>query len=178
MAKLTFLSLTVLSAFALLSSCPNHAVNAKDGNYGQIASVESADNFCFFLPPQDSNRNISDNEDKAVAFCTKPTDSAPGAQIFPEGFIESAHFKRNTAKDWVQVTGRMVPWVYALDENDDGGQYDVKAPVGAMCAGYKYFVNMVEPDESIYCMRCCADKDDCPVGKSTYGCRDVIDGRY
>ncbi|KAF9393205.1 hypothetical protein CPC16_002573 [Podila verticillata] len=174
MAKFAFFSLTVLSAVALLASCPN-TVDAKKG---QIAAVESADNFCFFLPPQDSNRNISDNEDKAIAFCTKKLDNAPGAQLFPEGFIQSAHFKRDTEKDWVQVTGKMVPKNYALNKKDGGGQYDVKAPVGAMCAGYKYFVNMVEPDGSIYCMRCCATKEDCPVGKSTYGCKSVIGGTY
>ncbi|KAG0340714.1 hypothetical protein BG000_011271 [Podila horticola] len=178
MVKFASFSLAVLSALALLSSCPNHAVNAKKGNYGQIASVESADKFCFFLPPQDSNRNISDNENTAIAFCTKPLDNAPGAQIFPEGFIESVHFKRNTDRNWVQVTGKIVPQVYELDENDSGGQYDIVAPVGAMCAGFKYFVNMVEPDSSIYCMRCCAVKDDCPVGRSTFGCTDVIDGIY
>lgn len=147
MAKFTLFSLTILSALALLASCPN-AADAKKGNKGQIAAVESADNFCFFLPPEDSNHDISDNEDKAIAFCTKELDDAPGAQLFPEGFIQSAHFKRNTEKDWVQVTGKMAPKIYALNKKDGGGQYDVKAPVGAMCAGYKYFVNMVEPGKS------------------------------
>lgn len=147
MAKFAFFALTVLSALALLASCPN-AVDAKQGNYGQVASVESADDFCFFLPPQDSNLDISDNEDKAIAICTKKLDDAPGAQLFPKGFIQSAHFQRNTEKDWVQVTGKMVPKIYGLNKNDGGGQYDVKAPEGAMCAGYKYFVNMVEPGKS------------------------------
>ncbi|KAF9898197.1 hypothetical protein EC991_000540, partial [Linnemannia zychae] len=70
---------------------------------------------------------------------------APGARLFPEGFIESAHFKENKEKNWVQVTGKMTPQIYSLSVKDGGGQYDVKAPVGAACAGYKYFVNMVEP---------------------------------
>lgn len=110
----------------------------------------------------------------------------------------------------------MTPQVYSLSTKDGGGQYDVKAPVGAACADYKYFVNMVEPgkflpsfispacmncrptvcpwmltfshfltphlfapkDGSLFCMRCCQTKEDCPVGKSTYGCRAVIDGKY
>ncbi|KAF9277353.1 hypothetical protein BKA57DRAFT_434935 [Linnemannia elongata] len=161
-----------LSTLALLA-----AVQARKGNIGQIAQVQSAENFCFFLPPMEGG-NIADNEDRAVAFCTKPMSKAPGARLFPEGFIESAHFKENKEQNWVQVTGKMTPQVYSLSTKDGGGQYDVKAPVGAACADYKYFVNMVEPDGSLFCMRCCQTKEDCPVGKSTYGCRAVIDGKY
>jgi len=50
--------------------------------------------------------SISDNEDKAIAFCTKKLANAPGAKLFPKGFIESAHFKENKEKNWVQVTGK------------------------------------------------------------------------
>ncbi|KAF8945625.1 hypothetical protein BGZ47_002280 [Haplosporangium gracile] len=161
-----------LSALALLLT-----IEARKGNIGQIAQVQSAENFCFFLPPMEGG-NIADNEDRAVAFCTKPMSEAPGARLFPEGFIESAYFKENKEQSWVQVTGKMVPQVYNLSTKDGGGQYDVKAPVGAACAGYKYFVNIVEPNDSLFCMRCCQTKEDCPVGKSTYGCRAVIDGEY
>ncbi|KAF9146485.1 hypothetical protein BGX30_014550 [Mortierella sp. GBA39] len=167
-----FIAFFALSALALLG-----AVQARKGNIGQIAQVQSAENFCFFLPPMEGG-NISDNEDRAIAFCTKPMSKAPGARLFPEGFIESAHFKENKEQNWVQVTGKMVPQLYSLSTKDGGGQYDVKAPVGAACADYKYFVNMVEPDGSLFCMRCCQTKEDCPVGKSTFGCRAVIDGKY
>ncbi|KAF9085428.1 hypothetical protein BGX29_000827 [Mortierella sp. GBA35] len=174
MTKIT----TSLAALALsLSALLLASVEARKGNVGQIAQVESAENFCFFLPPMEGG-NIADNEDRAIAFCTKPMTKAPGARIFPEGFIESAHFKENKEKKWVQVTGRMTPKIYSLDVKDSGGQYDVKAPVGAACADYKYFINMVEPDGLIYCMRCCQTKEDCPFGKSTYGCKAVIEGKY
>lgn len=170
-----FSSIVALSAAALfvLSSA-----EAGKGKHGQIASVESAEDFCFFLPPKMGVGTISENEDKAIAFCTKELSGAPGAKIFPEGFIESAHFKEDKEKNWVQVTGKIAPKLYAMSKKDGGGQYDVKAPVGAMCANYNYFVNMVEPDGSIYCIRCCETKEDCPVGKSTYGCKAVIDGTY
>ncbi|KAF9925519.1 hypothetical protein FBU30_004683 [Linnemannia zychae] len=166
------ISTLILSTLALFL-----AVEARKGNSGQIAQVESSDNFCFFLPPKEGG-DISDNEDRAVAFCTKPMSKAPGARIFPEGFIQSAHFKEDKEKDWVQVTGKMAPKIYALSKKDGGGQYDIKAPVGSACAGYKYYVNMVEPDGSIFCMRCCQTKEDCPVGKSTYGCKGVLGEQY
>ncbi|KAF9155291.1 hypothetical protein BG015_010406 [Linnemannia schmuckeri] len=161
-----------LSALAFLLT-----TEARKGNIGQIAQVQSAENFCFFLPPMEGGI-IADNEDRAVAFCTKPMSKAPGARLFPEGFIESAYFKENKEQNWVQVTGKMVPQAYNLSIKDGGGQYDVNAPVGAACADYKYFVNLVEPNGSLFCMRCCQTKEDCPVGRSTYGCRAVIGGKY
>ncbi|KAG0206693.1 hypothetical protein BGX28_001892 [Mortierella sp. GBA30] len=153
------------------------STEARKGKNGQIAAVESQENFCFFLPPE-AGGDVSEAEDNAIAFCTNPMDTAPGAKIFPKGFIESAHFIEDRERNWVQVTGRLVPKLYSLSNKDKGGQYDVRAPEDATCANYKYFVNMVEPDGSIYCMRCCQTKEDCPVGKSTYGCKVVIDGKY
>lgn len=70
---------------------------------GQIASLDSADNYCFFLPPMIGG-DIAANEDKAIAFCNKPNPKAPGAKIFPPGFVLSAHWA--TGKDWIQITVR------------------------------------------------------------------------
>ncbi|KAF9900207.1 hypothetical protein EC991_007775, partial [Linnemannia zychae] len=67
--SLAFTAFTILAAIQ---------VQARKGNIGQIAQVESAENFCFFLPPMEGG-NISDNEDRAIAFCTKPMSKAPGA---------------------------------------------------------------------------------------------------
>ena len=80
---------------------------------GQIASVDSADNYCFFLPPMVGG-DIAANEDKAIAFCNKPNSKAPGAKIFPPGFVLSAHWA--TGKDWVQITVR--------DLTATGGQHE------------------------------------------------------
>ncbi|KAG0236060.1 hypothetical protein BGW42_004168 [Actinomortierella wolfii] len=144
---------------------------------GQIAAMNGVTDFCWFLPPVVGG-NIAANEDRAVAFCTRNQKNAPNANVFPKGFIQSAHWVKNSTSDWVQVTGRFNPEKYKLSRKDGGGQYDIKAPVGAQCAGYKYFVNMVEPDIGEYCMRCCKNKLDCPVNKSTYGCRRVLGGNY
>ncbi|KAF9578181.1 hypothetical protein BGW38_006159 [Lunasporangiospora selenospora] len=145
---------------------------------GQTGVIVSATDFCVFLPPKFGG-DIAANEDRAVAFCTKPNmPGAPNAQVLPKGFIQSAHLVSNSTGGWIQVTGRIDRSKYGLSPKDGGGQYDVKAPVGAICAGYKSFVQLTEPDAQIYCIRCCMNKIDCPVNKSTYGCKRVLGGDY
>lgn len=56
---------------------------------------------------------------------------------------------------------------------DTGGQYDIKAPVGATCAGFNHFVNVIEPEIGVYGMRCCTEKADCDVSHSTYGVKRI-----
>ncbi|KAL1919524.1 uncharacterized protein VTP21DRAFT_2217 [Calcarisporiella thermophila] len=141
---------------------------------GDTAKVESSANFCFFLPPKPGG-GIAEHEDDAIAFCTKKS-LAPGANEFPPGFILSAHFKQE--KNYVQVTGRINPDKYKLSRRDEGGQYDTKAPIGAKCAGFSSFVNLVEPNDGNYCIRCCKDPKDCDTRHSENGCRDVIPGDY
>lgn len=46
------------------------------------------------------------------------------------------------------------------------------------CNGYKYWVNMLEPDVNQYCIRCCKSQSDCNLGLSTYGCERIIPGDY
>ncbi|KAF9438221.1 hypothetical protein BGZ76_009148 [Entomortierella beljakovae] len=144
---------------------------------GQAGTIVSQTDFCIFLPPKFGG-DIAANEDHAVAFCTKPKmTSAPNAQVLPAGFIKTAHFVSNTTGNWVQVTGRLDRSKYGLSPKDGGGQYDLRVPVGAFCSGYKSFVQLTEPDAQIYCIRC-QNKLDCPVNKSTYGCRMVLGGNY
>lgn len=57
---------------------------------------------------------------------------------------------------------------------NSGGQYDIRAPVGASCAGYSHFVNVIEPTDGLYAMRCCQNSGDCVVSKSTYGVRVIF----
>ncbi|KAG0214671.1 hypothetical protein BGX28_001709 [Mortierella sp. GBA30] len=137
---------------------------------GQIASLDSADNYCFFLPPMVGG-DIAANEDKAIAFCNKPNTRAPGAKIFPPGFVLSTHWA--SGKDWVQISGQIDPVQYQLNPCDTGGQYDIKAPVGAVCAGFAHFVNVIEPEIGVYAMKCCQQKADCDVSHSTYGVKRI-----
>ncbi|KAG0218167.1 hypothetical protein BGX33_008342 [Mortierella sp. NVP41] len=150
----------------------------KPGTYGQTGTIVDQTDFCIFLPPTVGG-DIAANEDRAIAFCTKANmPGSPGAKVLPEGFIKSAHFSRNTSAGWVQITGRIDRSKYGLSPKDGGGQYDMRAPVGASFTGYNAFVQLTEPDSEIYCIRACMTKADCPVNKSIHGCVKVLGGDY
>lgn len=167
-----------LLAIASTASAGKTAKPAKPAKVtGQIGTIKNGKDFCLFLPPVYGG-NIAENEDRAVAFCTKAMPEAPKAGILPAGFIKTANFVTNTQAGWVQITGKMDGSKYGLSKNDGGGQYDIKAPVGSKCAGYNHYVELVEPDNGKYCIRCCKEKKDCPVNKSTYGCEKVLGGKY
>jgi hypothetical protein len=167
-------SIVATFVLAILSAASN-AQPSPPG--GKTVVVISKTDFCLFLPPYSGGR-IADNEHRAIAFCTKPLSSAPLARIFPTDFIRTAHFRRNLQRKWVQVTGRIRREKYSLSPHDQGGQNDKWHPRDAKCAGYPHFVELVEPNENIYCIRCCMRKSDCPTDRDTEGCRAVIPGNY
>ncbi|CAG8590287.1 14736_t:CDS:1 [Gigaspora margarita] len=173
MAKLSIL----IFIFAIISSIYAIPVNvnrlnnrANDGSL--TVTVESEEVFCSFLPRQQSEE-IGASEDDAIPFCTSSTPNAPNQ--FPTGFIKTAHFKQDT--NYVQVTGTIDNSLYVIP-SDGGGQYDTKAPVGASCTGYKKFVNLVEPNNGRFCIRCCNDGATCDTGHSEAGCDVIIPGDY
>ncbi|KAI9354019.1 hypothetical protein BD770DRAFT_392926 [Pilaira anomala] len=160
---------SIVSCISLLAS----SVHA----YGMVAQVVDENNFCVFLPPDDSpNRIISDSEWNANAFCLGNTPLAKEAGTLPSGFIQSAHYVETEA--YVQVTGQMDGSKADLDSTDGGGQMDIKAPDGSSCAGWSYYVNLIEPETNTYCMRCCNDSKSCNRGISEKGCAHIIPGDY
>jgi len=89
------------STSTFLASAAILALGASAQTNGQIASLDSADSYCFFLPPMVGG-DIAANEDAAIAFCNKDNPKAPGAKIFPDGFVLSAHWA--STDSWVQIT--------------------------------------------------------------------------
>ncbi|CEP19447.1 hypothetical protein [Parasitella parasitica] len=159
----------VIATVSLLSSY----VNA----YGQIAQVVNSKNFCVFLPPNDStNRIIADTEWNAQAFCIGNTPKATNAGKLDPDFIQSAHYLKTD--QYVQVTGQINPAKANLIATDEGGQMDIKAPKYSSCAGWKFYVNLIEPASNTYCMRCCNDDRTCNRGISEKGCSHIIPGDY
>ncbi|KAI9313070.1 hypothetical protein BX666DRAFT_1837968, partial [Dichotomocladium elegans] len=139
--------------------------------------LKDANNFCTFLPPASSeNRNIADTEYIAEAFCMGSTPEAHAAGSLPSGFILSAHYV--ATDDYVQVTGQIDPVKMNLNLTDEGGQYDIAMPKGAVCAGWPHFVNLIEPLGHTYCLRCCHSKAFCNRGISEKGCAHIIPGDY
>ena len=170
-------AVSVVTFFLVVESAPLSPVKrSTPGKSGQtIALVPGS--VCLMLPPEESG-DIAKSEDCAKAFCQHPNESTPGAKPLPEGFIQSANFLKNETAGWIQVTGRMDRTSYQLKDTDEGGQYDTRAPLGASCADYSSFVQIMEPANNIYCLRCCKSKHDCPVNRSTHGCNEVLGGQY
>ncbi|KAI7849525.1 hypothetical protein BDC45DRAFT_609580 [Circinella umbellata] len=135
--------------------------------------VTSASEFCSYLPPSPGG-DIASAEGSAVPFCTKT--QATGTHQFPTGFIKTAHF--SSTSTYSQVTGTIDRTKYKLSASDGGGQYDNLNEIGGTCNGYGHWVNLVEPDSNIFCIRCCKNSSDCNLGRSEYGCERVVPGDY
>ncbi|KAI9247876.1 hypothetical protein BY458DRAFT_542803 [Sporodiniella umbellata] len=167
---------------AVATSTPNY-----NYVYGLTAQITSGKDFCLFLPPSPGNKQanggkidndaIANSEKNARAFCTQPNAKAPGALTLPVTFITTANFYTDEAAGYTQVTGRFNPSAWELSNTDEGGQYDNHgkgSPPKSMCHGYKYYVNMIEPNDGTYCMRCCNSYADCNAGRSAYGCKRIV----
>ncbi|KAI9496882.1 hypothetical protein BDB00DRAFT_732394, partial [Zychaea mexicana] len=144
---------------------------------GPRVKIAGENDYCFFLPPQ-PNVEVAPTEDYGVAHCTSKS-VVEGNEEFPKGFITKAHYSKTS--NYTQVTGYMDPTKFGLLASDDGGQYDDHnkgKPIGAKCLGYNYFVNLVEPANKRFCIRCCDFKADCNTGRSQYGCINVVPGDY
>jgi len=188
-------SLAVIASIALVNAIPlpqddgsattsdpsapatSPAPSSGNSTSNAIKLVSESD-FCLFLPPQ-PGLNVATNEDNGIPFCSNGSNDVPGAQPFPNGFITTAHFQQNDT--YQQVTGYMNPSAYQLSSTDQGGQYDNHGngkPIGASCQGYSYFVSIIEPADSRFCIRCCQNFDDCNSGRSGFGCLRVVPGDY
>ncbi|KAL9558988.1 hypothetical protein MBANPS3_000643 [Mucor bainieri] len=158
--KFTLLTTATLAFFATVSTalptqqkcCATGSTSApSNSSSGYAIQVKSDTAFCSFMPPHPGD-NVGATENEAIPFCTNAT---LGGQVFPEGFIKSAHFL-NTS-DYAQVTGTIDRAAYQLSSSDGGGQMDDLDIKDATCNGYKA---------------------DCNLGISTYGCQRVVPGDY
>ncbi|CAG8763196.1 6892_t:CDS:1, partial [Gigaspora rosea] len=92
MAKLSILIL-IFAIITYIHAVPLNVnkLNNRSNDGSLTVTVESKDVFCSFLPRK-KKESISDSEDNAIPFCTADTPNAPN--VFPDGFIKSAHFKK------------------------------------------------------------------------------------
>ncbi|ORX47020.1 hypothetical protein DM01DRAFT_1368439 [Hesseltinella vesiculosa] len=136
---------------------------------GYTIQIKSSTEFCSFMPPQPGD-DVGATEDQGIPMCTDP--SLGSSTTFPQGFIQNATY-RSTAT-YTQIRATIDISAYQLSPNDGGGQYDNRDISGVTCNGYKYFVNILEPDSGDFCIRCCKSQADCNIGQSTKGCDVVI----
>ncbi|CAO3607285.1 unnamed protein product [Mucor fragilis] len=178
--KFTLLTTTTLALFATVSTAlPTHQNCAiaspsapSNSSSGYDIQLKSDTAFCSFMPPHPGD-NVGATENDGIPFCTNAT---LGGQVFPKGFIKTAHFL-NTS-DYAQVTGTIDRTAYQLSSSDSGGQFDNLDIKDVTCNGFKHFVNLIEPDANVFCIRCCENQSDCNLGISTYGCERVVPGDY
>jgi hypothetical protein len=164
------------------------------GGPGNVIAVESATNFCIFLPPfrSDPNDYISIEysegyplappeiaKDFARAHCTQANSNAPGHEMMYDDFLTGVHFGRNDSMAW--ITGR-IDATKAPIKVTSGGFFDlddnVNSPPGGMCHGYDSFFNMINPVDGIFCLKCCKGIKGCNISNWQQGCAGMVPGDY
>ncbi|KAF9926531.1 hypothetical protein BGZ75_004342 [Mortierella antarctica] len=139
--------------------------------WGKTALIMDANFFCMFLPVR-GQRVDSALKDTFVAApaCTSQLSRVLGTDSLPYGFIQSSRVTKGPKNNWIQVTGKMDPTQYDFHKKDQGAAYHHGIAKGATCLGYSHFLQFIEPNSKMYCLRCCKNKQDCPVEKSREGC--------
>ncbi|OZJ06367.1 hypothetical protein BZG36_00751 [Bifiguratus adelaidae] len=169
-----------LAVIPLLVAAVQGAALQKRLTGGTEIYVDSATSFCIFLPP-DQGAIVSAEEYEGQAFCMGNAASV-NANPIPGGMILSANYLAQDS--YVQVTGQFDPTVYGMQLTDGGGQFDPYAPQGSSCQSNAAFINIIEPNTGLYCVRCCANASStatggpCNRGRSQDGCEAVIPGDY
>ncbi|KAI8891415.1 hypothetical protein K501DRAFT_281432 [Backusella circina FSU 941] len=156
---------TLFSVLTALFIATEAAPTSKDAQY--VFEIIDEQSFCAFMPPHPGD-DVAGTEDDGIPFCTK---ADLGGQVFPDGFIETVKFVKEDT--YVQVRATFNREAYSLSASDDGGQYDYH-DVSAQCKGYDYFVNILGPSDELFCIRCCQDREDCNINKSTEGCDAIM----
>ncbi|KAK3815456.1 MAG: hypothetical protein J3Q66DRAFT_402419 [Benniella sp.] len=139
--------------------------------------IEPDERFCLLLP-RNWGSDIASHLHNSVSYCTSVTSVVRNARKFDPGFIRTVRYTEGPNLNYTQVTGQFNRDKFGLSASDHGGQADPAHPRGAQCVGFKYFVQFVEPNEEIYCLRCCHYRRDCPTNMSGAGCRVVMPGYY
>ncbi|KAI8379633.1 uncharacterized protein BYT42DRAFT_496572, partial [Radiomyces spectabilis] len=177
MRSLSLLAAALLQGLWIAHAQQDQSQQSANSSAKPEVLIHSDSDFCLFLPPQ-PGLDVATNEDNGIPFCTNP-DNVPGSKPFPEGFITTAHYQKNDTYE--QITGYIDASKYQLQPTDGGGQYDSHGdgkPKGASCQNYDYFVSLIEPSDNRFCIRCCKNENDCPTGRSGYGCLRVVPGDY
>ena len=157
----------------------------------RLASINSADDWCTF-GPLDLDLPVSDQEERTVAWCTKPRNNA---RVIPDGTLTAVHFVKTPLYVQVMALGDFTK--IGIKANDSGGELDphgqygggnpkggdVTSNVTGKDVFYKEWMNYVGHD--IMCFRVCTAGSDqakpgveCEHELDKMGCPWVMPGDY
>ncbi|KAK3815454.1 MAG: hypothetical protein J3Q66DRAFT_370786 [Benniella sp.] len=136
-------------------------------------TIHEWERFCLLLPPSPGS-DIADSLEESVSYCTSRTPQVRYAKDMPPGFITSYNYYQALDLSYSQVTGTIDPAAFSLSASDNGGMASRELPSGAQCIGYRHFIQFVEPNEKVFCIRCCHRESDCPTDQSDKGCKIIL----
>ncbi|KAK3815453.1 MAG: hypothetical protein J3Q66DRAFT_402416 [Benniella sp.] len=143
----------------------------------KLLTIHKNERFCILLP-RTPGSDIAENLDNSVSYCSSSTAQVRHGKALPSGFVKTAHYYEPADRLYSQVTGRFDPAAFSLSTSDSGGMASHKLPGRPSCVGFRYFIQFVEPNQGVYCIRCCHTNSNCPTDKGDQGCRVVIPGDY
>ncbi|WFD25700.1 hypothetical protein MNAN1_000666 [Malassezia nana] len=157
----------------------------------RLASVNSVDDWCTF-GPLDPDVKIGEQEERVVAYCTKPRNNA---RVIPDGTVTAAHFVKTPLYVQIMALGDFTR--IGIKENDLGGELDPHGqtnkgnPIGGNVTSnisgkdvfYEEWMNYV--GHNILCFRVCTAGSDqatpqveCQHTLDEMGCSWVMPGNY
>lgn len=157
----------------------------------RLATINSMDDWCTF-GPLDEDTQLADQEERTVAWCTKPRNNA---RVIPDGTLTAVHFVKTDLYVQVMALGDFTK--IGIKPGDTGGeldphgQYGKGNPVGGNVTSnvsgkdvfYQEWMNYV--GHNIMCFRVCIAGSDeatpekeCEHTLDEMGCNWVMPGDY
>ena len=132
--------------------------------------LSSSGDFCMLIPvPRGSSVS-----------CVVPNPLVPNVPVFQNNFIVQANYIKTPT--FAQVTGQINPAAQGISPNDPGWFFDDSVAVSqnsrSTCLGYNHFVEIIEPSNNLFCIRCCLNPMDCRTSAANHDCLRDVPGNY
>jgi hypothetical protein len=189
-----------MHASAILALIVAGSVAAVPNLYGyhytpdNIVKVNSVADVCI-LAPRDPHTDIGVAEGSGTrTYCTAKAryDKARQGQLPVDFFSDAKYtsYKGPSGGEIRQITGCIrASKLSRLNPKDQGGQFDSSGqgndgvPPQSFCIlpgknKRGFYVQLIEPAQNRFCIRCCVNNSDCPHTNDTKGCPVAIPGYY
>lgn len=187
---------TVLSALLVSASAVSAQPNIYAYTYtsNNIVKVNSLTDMCL-IAPLNPHTDIGVAEGSGTkTYCTaKARYDDPNQGQLPADFFSDARYVEYGTVNYNQVrqiTGCInTSHLSRLNPSDEGGQFDSSGqgndgvPSQSFCIlpgnnKRGFYVQLIEPAENRFCIRCCENNADCVHTEDTDGCEVAIPGYY